>query len=105
MDEQELADVEDSDAWDWESAQRLPPIPRAEHRSQFVIEFDMDQVERVEMAAQRAGEGIIAFMRRAILERADTYGRDSLPADREAVPPTASAQSATPRGRNGAETR
>ena len=115
MDERELAEPVDPEAWDWASAQRLPPIPRSEHRSQFVIELDFEQVERVDAAAQRAGEGIIAFMRRAILDRADAYapaGSDADPGAAMPAGPTA-ADSAPEmavgpthrarRGRNGAE--
>ncbi|HEY7068044.1 MAG TPA: hypothetical protein VII06_41720 [Chloroflexota bacterium] len=66
--DEELAELQDPDYWDWESAERHPPNPNA----RAVVRVHMSSADfREIMAGVRAsGSTLEAFMREAALDRA-----------------------------------
>jgi hypothetical protein len=69
-------EIRDPELWDPTSDIRLPPV--ANPRAQVVISFDEEELARVDRAAERRGETLIAFIRRVAFEQAQSgEGRGS----------------------------
>ena len=73
MDERELRELQDPNAWDLERAERRPPVKSG--RTVVSVAFPRKDFARVAMAAERLGQRISEFIREAALEKASDQTR------------------------------
>ena len=66
--EAELAELENPDTWDWDSAQRYPPNPNA--GSVFRVRLQGAELREIADAARAAGVTLATFLREAALKEA-----------------------------------
>ena len=67
MDEDELRELQDPTAWDYEHAQVLPPA--ADAGAVVAVRFAADEFERVSRCASEANMSLTAFIRDAVREK------------------------------------
>jgi hypothetical protein len=70
--EEELAELEDPDTWDWESMERHPGNPR--HRSFVSVEFAAQEFQAVAKAAHASQVPLTEFIRAAAVAQAVAVG-------------------------------
>jgi hypothetical protein len=68
--DEELAELEDPDTWDWESAEVHPPVENPGAR--VSVRFTAAELGVVERAAEQAGMKLTAYIRAAALAHAQT---------------------------------
>jgi hypothetical protein len=66
--EEELAELEDPDTWDWETAERHAGNP--EHRSLVTVEFAAQEFQTVAKAARASHIPLTEFIRAAAIAQA-----------------------------------
>ena len=67
MDEKEL---QDEATWDFERAERVPPVPASKRRAVVSVAFKIDDFTMIAEYARRAGMKLSEFIRGAALEAA-----------------------------------
>ena len=72
MDEQELRELQDEEAWDSDRAERRPGNKQA--RAVVSVAFSRQDFERVSECARLVGRRLSEFIREAALERAAEHG-------------------------------
>jgi hypothetical protein len=67
MDEDELRDLQDPSAWDYENAEVVAPMPEA--GAVVAVRFAADEFARVVKQAAEANLTLAAFVRGAVIEK------------------------------------
>jgi hypothetical protein len=68
--DEELAELEDPETWDWESAEEHPPVQTPGAR--VPVRFSAAELGVLERAAEQAGLKLTAYVRAAALARAQS---------------------------------
>ena len=68
--DEELAELEDPESWDWESAAEHPAVETPSAR--VSVRFSADELGVLERAAEQAGIKLTAYIRAAALARAQS---------------------------------
>ena len=68
MTDRELEDLQDPEAWDFETSEQLPPMKSA--GAVVPVRFPREEFELVAEYAERAGQGLSDFIREAAVDRA-----------------------------------
>jgi len=66
MNDKELAELEDESTWDWDHAERLPPIES--RRTVLAVAFNRDEMALITRRAEKLGITVVEYLRRRALK-------------------------------------